>query len=44
MDAVASGDLSQRFEEDVDDPELASLARSFNRMMDSLEAERKQAD
>jgi methyl-accepting chemotaxis protein len=44
MDAVASGDLSQRFEEDVDDPELASLARSFNQMMDGLEAERQQAD
>jgi len=44
MDAVASGDLSQRFDEDVDDPELASLARSFNQMMETLEAERQQAD
>ena len=44
MDAVASGDLSQRFDEDVDDPELASLARSFNQMMDRLETERTQAD
>jgi len=44
MDAVASGDLSQRFDEDVDDPELASLARSFNQMMDRLETERRQAD
>lgn|GEM_PF-1204839 len=44
MDAVASGDLSQRFDEDVDDPELASLARSFNRMMETIEAERRQAD
>lgn len=44
MDAVASGDLSQRLDEDVDDPDLASLARSFNRMMDHLEAQRRQAD
>lgn len=44
MDAVGSGDFSQRFEEDVEDPELASLARSFNRMMDNLEAERRRAD
>ncbi|SDG33629.1 HAMP domain-containing protein [Halorientalis regularis] len=37
MDAVASGDLSQRLDENVDDPNLAAIAESFNKMMEKLQ-------
>jgi methyl-accepting chemotaxis protein len=37
MDAVASGDFSQRLDENVDDPNLAAIAASFNEMMDELQ-------
>jgi methyl-accepting chemotaxis protein len=37
MDAVASGDFSQRLDETVDDPNLTALAASFNDMMDELQ-------
>jgi methyl-accepting chemotaxis protein len=40
IDAAASGDLSQRLDEDVNDRDLATLAESFNRLMDRLETNR----
>lgn len=39
IDAVASGDLSQRLDEEIDDRDLATLATSFNRLMDRLDGE-----
>jgi methyl-accepting chemotaxis protein len=37
MELVGKGDLSQRLDEDVDDPVMAQLAGDFNVMMDQLE-------
>ncbi|PSP51800.1 histidine kinase [Halobacteriales archaeon QH_1_68_42] len=44
MEAAANGDYSQRLDENVDDPELAALARNFNRLMDRVERQRQNAD
>jgi len=44
MEATANGDYSQRLDENVDDPELAALARNFNRLMDRVERQRQNAD
>ncbi|MFB6141963.1 MAG: methyl-accepting chemotaxis protein [Halorientalis sp.] len=38
MELVGQGDLSQRLDEDVEDPVMAQLAGDFNDMMDQLEA------
>lgn len=40
IDAAANGDLSQRLDEDVDDRDLATLAASFNRLMEQLDTDR----
>jgi methyl-accepting chemotaxis protein len=37
MGAIADGDLSQRLDENVDEPVMATLAADFNDMMDQLE-------